>query len=50
MQEAMESGRLIIRPKPLPLRPIPGQKCPYDTHTVNLTLGGEISVPLSGPF
>jgi dCTP deaminase len=50
MQEAMESGRLVIEPKPLPLRPGPGQKCPYDTHSVNLTLGSEVSVPSSGPY
>jgi dCTP deaminase len=50
MQEALESGRLIITPKPLPLRPSVGQKCPYDTHTVNLTLGTELSIPQSGPY
>jgi dCTP deaminase len=50
MQAAMESGRLVITPKPLPLRPGPGQKCPYDTHSVNVTLSTEISVPQSGPF
>jgi dCTP deaminase len=50
MQRAMEQGRLTIDPQPLPLRPVDGQKCPYDTHTVNLRLGAELSVPLSGPF
>ena len=45
LQEAMESGRVVIEPRPLPLRPTPGQKCPYDTRSVNLTLGPEISVP-----
>src|SRR3954452_3787222 len=50
MQEAMELGRLEIRPMPSPQRPEPGQKCPYDTHSVNLTLSNEISIPLSGPF
>jgi dCTP deaminase len=50
MQKAMDSGRLVIRPKPTPLRPTKDQKCPYDTHAVNLRLGNEISIPLSGPF
>jgi hypothetical protein len=49
MQEALESGRLVIRPQPM-LLPEPGQKCPYDTHTVNLTLGCELSLAMSGPY
>jgi dCTP deaminase len=50
MQEAMEQGRLIISPRPIPLRPGAGQKCPYDTHSVNLALSHEISIPRGGPF
>jgi dCTP deaminase len=50
MQAALESGRLVINPKPMPMRPAVGQKCPYDTHSVNLRLGNEISIPNSGPF
>ncbi len=50
MQKALESGRLVIDPRPMPLRPTKDQKCPYDTHTVNLRLGNEISLPLPGPF
>jgi deoxycytidine triphosphate deaminase len=50
MQRAMDEGRLVIDPRPLPLRPTEGQKCPYDTHTVNLRLGQEISIPETGPF
>ena len=50
MQEAIESGRLVIRPQPLPLRPTEGEKCPYDTHSVNLTLGDELSIPNEGPY
>jgi hypothetical protein len=50
MQKAMEDGRLVIDPKPLPLRPTGGLKCPYDTHSVNLRLGSELSIPLAGPF
>ena len=50
MQKAMADGRLVIDPKPLPLRPNEDQTCPYDTHTVNLRLGSEMVVPLAGPF
>jgi hypothetical protein len=45
MQEAMDPGRLVIEPTPDPLRPGPGLKCPYDTHSVNLALSHEISIP-----
>jgi dCTP deaminase len=50
MQRAMTEGRLVINPQPLPLRPTEGQKCPYDTHSVNLRLGQELSIPLAGPY
>jgi dCTP deaminase len=50
MQAALDSGRLVIDPRPSPSRPGPGLKCPYDTHSVNLTLGAEISVPRPGPY
>lgn len=50
MQKAMEEGRLVIAPRPEPLRPAEGLKCPYDTHSVNLKLGHELSVPVSGPY
>jgi dCTP deaminase len=50
MQEAMQSGRLVIEPRPMPLRPAEGQPCPYDTHSVNLKLGNELSVPQPGPY
>ena len=50
LQEAMDEGRISIEPRPLPLRPEPGQKCPYDTHSVNLTLSDELSIPQSGPY
>lgn len=50
MQQAMDEGRLVIHPKPEPLRPMEGRKCPYDTHSVNLKLGHEISIPDSGPY
>ncbi len=50
VQKAMEEGRLVINPKPLPLRPTDGQQCPYDTHSVDLHLGQDLSVPLPGPY
>lgn len=51
MQRAMTQGRLVIDPQPLPLRPGEGgQKCPYDTHSVNLRLGAELSIPVEGPY
>lgn len=50
MQKAMQEGRLVINPQPVPLFPTEGQKCPYDTHSVNLCLSEELSVPMSGPF
>lgn len=50
MQEALESGCLIIDPRPSPQRPGQGQKCPYDTHSVNLKLSNELSVPSEGPY
>jgi dCTP deaminase len=50
LQKAMAEGRLVIDPTPQPLRPTEGQNCPYDTHSVNLRLGHELSIPLSGPY
>ena len=50
MQEAMEQGRLVIDPRPEPLRPAEGRNCPYDTHSVNLRLGQELSIPIPGTF
>jgi dCTP deaminase len=50
MQEAMATGRLIIEPQPQPLRLTEGQSCPYDAHSVNLRLGQELSIPMSGPY
>ena len=50
IQRAIDAGRLIIRPEPWLRRPTEGQKCPYDTHSVNLTLAGEISIPRPGTY
>jgi len=46
---ALDEGRLIIRPEPRPRLPMVGQAhSPYDTHSVDLTLGNEITVPRKG--
>jgi dCTP deaminase len=47
VQRALDDGRLIISPEPTPRRPtVGGGHCPYDTHTVDLRLAAEISVPI----
>jgi dCTP deaminase len=50
VQAALESGRLVIEPRPTPVRPDSTGKCPYDTHSVDLTLGNEITVPTAGTY
>ncbi len=43
IQQAMEDGRLKIDPTPSPLRPESGSECPYQTSSVDLRLGSEIT-------
>lgn len=44
IQKAIKTGRLIIDPQPLPLRPSEREPdCPYQTSAVDLRLGNEIS-------
>ena len=50
IHKALDEGRLIIEPEPLPREPTAGQECPYDTHTVDLKLGSPITIPTAGPF
>jgi dCTP deaminase len=50
IQKAMDDGRLIIRPEPAPRFPTEGKECPYDTHSVDLTLGDEVSIPKAGTY
>ncbi|MGI8980058.1 MAG: dCTP deaminase [Pirellulaceae bacterium] len=46
IQRAIDNGQLIITPEPLPRQPaVGGGHCPYDTHTVDLKLAAQISVP-----
>ena len=53
LQRALDSGRLVIRPEPGPRSPDatdPRQYCPYDTHSVDLSLGDEIVIPEPGTY
>ncbi len=47
--KALDEGRLIIRPEPLPRLPTVGQEdSPYGTHSVDLLLGNQITIPRKG--
>ena len=49
IHKAIDEGRIIIDPEPLPRLPgVEGRHCPYDTHSVDVTLGDSIRVPLDG--
>jgi len=50
IQKALDEGRLVIDPEPLPRKPEHGKYCPYDTTAVDLTLHNEIRVPEGGAF
>ena len=51
MHKALDEGRLIIDPEPTPRYKEVGDKyCPFDTHSVDLRLGHEITEPRAGPF
>jgi dCTP deaminase len=50
IQKALDEGRLVIEPQPQPTKPELGKYCPYDTHSVDLRLHKEITVPKGGPF
>jgi dCTP deaminase len=46
LQKALDERRIVIEPEPNPRRPeVGGGHCPYDTHSVDLTLSPEISIP-----
>lgn len=46
IQAAIDAGDLVITPEPSPRRPSePQGTCPYDTCSVNLRLGSQISTP-----
>ncbi|HEU4886521.1 MAG TPA: dCTP deaminase [Thermoanaerobaculia bacterium] len=49
IQAALDAKDLVIAPEPSPRRPTEYQgSCPYDTCSVNLQLGDEISIPKPG--
>jgi dCTP deaminase len=51
IHKALDEGRLIIKPEPTPrFKEVGGKYCPYDTHSVDLRLGYEITEPKAGPF
>ncbi len=50
IHNALDSGRLIIRPEPVPRQKTSEAPSPYDTHSVDLRLAPEISIPTAGPF
>ena len=51
VHKALDEGRLIIDPEPKPRFKEVGEKyCPYDTHSVDLRLGHEITIPVAGAF
>lgn len=48
IQKAIDEGRLLIEPEPLPRTT--GLDSPYNTTAVDLRLGSRISVPKNGPY
>lgn len=47
--EALDDGRLVIKPEPGPRQSSPSlQKSPYDSTAINLTLGNIIQIPKKG--
>ncbi len=51
IHKALDEGRLVIEPEPTPREKGIGVKyCPYDTHTVDLRLGNEITIPKKGAY
>jgi dCTP deaminase len=53
LQEALDQRRLVIDPEPAPREQgpdDPSEYCPYDTHAVDLSLGSEIVIPISGTY
>ncbi len=51
IHKALDEGRLVIDPEPLPrIKGLRDKYCPYDSHTVDLKLGSEITVPKPSTF
>jgi dCTP deaminase len=51
LHKALDQKRIIITPEPSPRIPTIGSDhCPYDTHSVDLTLAPELSIPTKGSY
>jgi dCTP deaminase len=50
LHKALDTGRIIIRPEPRPRLKTAETASPYGTHSVDLTLAPEISIPEKGTF
>jgi dCTP deaminase len=50
IHRALDAGRLVIDPEPLPRTVSPGQYCPYATHSVDLRLGPHLRIPQQGTY
>ena len=51
IHKALDEGRLVIDPEPQPrIKEIGVKYCPYDTHTVDLRLGNELTIPKPGAY
>jgi dCTP deaminase len=48
IHRALDTGRLILHPEPLPRFPEEGKECPYQTTAVDLRLGEELNIPKDG--
>lgn len=49
IHNAIDEGRIIIEPEPRPRLPdVKGAHCPYNTHSVDVTLGDTVIVPIAG--
>ncbi len=51
IHKALDEGRLVIEPEPKPrYKDVGVNYCPYDTHTIDLRLGNEITIPKAGKY
>jgi dCTP deaminase len=48
--KALDAGRIVIVPEPLPRLNEPGQESPFDTHSVDVRLSPNLSIPQAGTY
>jgi dCTP deaminase len=48
--EALDQGRIVIKPEPKPRLYSPGIDSPYSTHAVDVCIGKYLSIPKDGPY